>query len=342
MKSKSLVYILSFLLTFGMMVSFVHSDSDTVPEKQETETKETKAYESLTDEEKKEVNKKVQEVLEKLEEGIETLADDELFNEDALKEKLTKAFKNLENVEDVTVKVITSSDMSDFLKDPDSLKEFEVKIKELVKDENLDDEALNLKKKIKELVENLDLLSSFDIDEDNVKVITSEPIVITKVLKTEKNLSELTKKVVELAKDENLDEDQLTEKLKELLKDSKFEPIIVSDKDNVKVIVAGESFKAKGLTEFAENIAELAKDEDLDEDQLAEKVKEMIKEKPSVFFSGIDIGDIADVKVLKSGSIVSSHKSKDATEIKKLTERVEKLEKEIDALIEKLDKITSK
>ena len=322
------------------MVSFVHSDSDTVPEKQETETQETEAYQDLTDEEKKEVNKKVQEVLEKLEEGIETLSDDELFNEDALKEKLTKAFKNLENVEDVTVKVITSSDMSDFLKDPDSLKEFEVKIRELAKDESLDDEALE--KKITELVKNLDLLSSFDIDEDNVKVITSEPIVITKVLKNGKDLTGIIGKITELAKDENLDEDQLTEKLKELLKDSKFDPIVVSDKDNVKVIVAGESFKTKGLTEFAKNIAELAKDEDLDEDQLAEKIKEIIKEKPSVFFSGIDIGDIADVKVLKSGSIMSSHKSKASAEIEKLTERVEKLEKKIDALIEKLDALTSK
>ena len=331
------------------MVSFVHADTETTPEKQETEIQETetkeetKAYEDLTDEEKKEVDKKVQEALDKVTtslKGLEELSEDELLDEERLKQKLSKMLKNIENIEGVKVEVKTLFDKSDFLKDPDTLEEFVVKIKELTKDDTLDDEALE--KKIKELVKNLDLLSSFNIDEDNVKVITSEPIVITKVLKNGKDLTGIIEKITELTKDENLDEDQLTEKLKELLKDSKLDPIVFSDKDNVKVIVAGESFKTKGLTEFAKNIAELAKDEDLDEDQLAEKIKEIIKEKPSVLFSGIDIGDIADIKVLKSGSIMSSHKSKDTAEIKKLTERVEKLEKKIDALIEKLDKITSK
>lgn len=315
---------------------WVQAENDTAPESEETES-----IDDLSEEEQKKVEETVKVVLETLIkgalEGIGEFSVNENLDEETLKEKIGELVKNLENVENVKVEVVTSSDISEIFKNPEELKELEEKFKLFTNVNKHDDIAL--KKKIKELVEKLDLETEFFADDDNVKVINTDPIVITKVFTNAKDLTGIIEKVLKLVKDDDLNEEQLTEKLKRMMKDIDLEPIVVSDNDNVKVFVSSNVKDTEEINEFVEKIVELTSDEELDEEQMTEKIKKLFKDQNFELFSRLDIGDI---EVITKTTKMPTNMSNNSDKIAELTKRVEQLEKKLDTIIEKLEKLTSK
>ena len=319
-----------------MTMLWVQAENDTAPESEETES-----IDDLSEEEQKKVEETVKVVLETLIkgalEGIGEFSVNENLDEETLKEKIGELVKNLENVENVKVEVVTSSDISEIFKNPEELKELEEKFKLFTNVNKHDDIAL--KKKIKELVEKLDLETEFFADDDNVKVINTDPIVITKVFTNAKDLTGIIEKVLKLVKDDDLNEEQLTEKLKRMMKDIDLEPIVVSDNDNVKVFVSSNVKDTEEINEFVEKIVELTSDEELDEEQMTEKIKKLFKDQNFELFSRLDIGDI---EVITKTTKMPTNMSNNSDKIAELTKRVEQLEKKLDTIIEKLEKLTSK
>lgn len=319
-----------------MTMLWVQAENDTAPESEETES-----IDDLSEEEQKKVEETVKVVLETLIkgalEGIGEFSVNENLDEETLKEKIGELVKNLENVENVKVEVVTSSDISEIFKNPEELKELEEKFKLFTNVNKHDDIAL--KKKIKELVEKLDLETEFFADDDNVKVINTDPIVITKVFTNAKDLTGIIEKVLKLVKDDDLNEEQLTEKLKRMMKDIDLEPIVVSDNDNVKVFVSSNVKDTEEINEFVEKIVELTSDEELDEEQMTEKIKKLFKDQNFELFSRLDIGDI---EVITKTTKMPTNMSNNSDKIAELTKRVEQLEKKLDTIIEKLNELTSK
>lgn len=318
-----------------MTMLWVQAENDTAPESEETES-----IDDLSEEEQKKVEETVKVVLETLIkgalEGIGEFSVNENLDEETLKEKIGELVKNLENVENVKVEVVTSSDISEIFKNPEELKELEEKFKLFTNVNKHDDIAL--KKKIKELVEKLDLETEFFADDDNVKVINTDPIVITKVFTNAKDLTGIIEKVLKLVKDDDLNEEQLTEKLKRMMKDIDLEPIVVSDNDNVKVFVSSNVKDTEEINEFVEKIVELTSDEELDEEQMTEKIKKLFKDQNFELFSRLDIGDI---EVITKTTKMPTNMSNNSDKIAELTKRIEQLEKKLDTIIEKLEKLTS-
>ena len=350
MKVRSLVYILTLLIILGMAAfPVVPSEAETAQNDSVSSKKSTDSEKKSTDSEvEAELEGKVDEVLEKVNEtlkGITELAEDENFNEenfdvDAFTEKVKGLFSNLDDIEGVEVIISEpSTKISKIFKDIEGYTEFEKKVQELAKDENLNSDEFA--KKVMELAKNLNIKSSFILDKDDVKIFQIGPHVTTKTLKDTEGLKELMKMIEKLGEDRNLDEEQLANKIKNLIKNSKIGSTSDFAIGDVKVVTVGPTelskiFKdPKVVKELEAEIKKLAEDENLDEEQLANKIKELLKGQK---FDSTSIMDIGGVKVIKHGSRMSSNMSKDSKAIGELKQRIEKLEKKIDKLIEKLDK----
>ncbi len=246
---------------------------------------------------------------------------------------------NAEVVEKNTEPKTETEDNSD--KKFEELKELKEKIKKLVEDGNLDSDEIA--KKLKELVDDMKIVKAAAVDGNIVTVLQYGPHVTTKILKDTKGIKELVDKMKELTSDEDLDSDELVKKVQALVKGMKSAPFIVYDKDNVKVYTYGPNVTTKMLTnikdykDLGEKISKLAKDDDLESDELAKKVMELIKGAIPHISTDIIRGNAKVIPLHPSKSL----KEVNDSNIEKLEKRIDKLELKIDKLIQKLDKSES-
>ena len=324
MKIQNLVRILMLLAILGIvMFPVVHLNAEVVEKNTESKTEAEENSESTKDSEDVEVNVETEvefeEATTKLEEVVDKVSEKEI---EGVKVEISEP--------EPTV-ILVSSDESE------ELKELKEKIQKLAEDGSL--KSNEMKAKIKELVESLKFDSSVLLDKDNVKVLQYGPYVTTKILKDTEGNKELKEKIKKLASDINLDSDELVKKVQDLVKDMKIEKSAVLDKDNVKVYTYGpyvttKTFKdAKGLKELGEKISKLAKDEDIESDELAKKVLELIKGATPHIGTGIIRGNVKVMPLEPSKSL----KDVNDSNIEKLEKRIDKLETKIDKLIQKLD-----
>ncbi len=188
MKTRSFVYLLTLLLTFGLIAFSVLSESENAVDIEPkptndvgAETLEPGSTEVAPDSKTvAEVLKKVEHILDILQGSLEDIT--ELTNGDNITiddidnkiDQMVNNLKNIEGVEVTTSSEVKEFDLSEILKNPDDLKDFEKKIKELSEDENLDEEAK--KQKIFELIENLELDSTVFPDITKFKDLDSQPV----------------------------------------------------------------------------------------------------------------------------------------------------------------------
>lgn len=318
MKNRSLVYLLTLLLTFGLVLFSVHSDSENVTDVEpkptndvDVETVEPDSTEGALDPESvTEALKKVEQILNLLQgsmEGITELTKDGNISKDGFDNKFNQMVNNLKNIEGV--KVTTSSDVKEFdlseiLKNPNDLQGFEKKAKAISEDDNLDEKAK--KQKILELMENLELDSSIFPDITKFKDIESQPVDSKEFFNSARDILGIIGKISKLHMEGDLDEDQLAEKMKEMLQDLNVKPVIQSDEDNGTVsIVLGTS----GCVHCMNN------------NGMSDMVESTLK--------GVN-------KVSTDRTELSSKTSQETESIGDLEQRVGNLEKKIDTLIEKL------
>ncbi len=159
-----------------------------------------------------------------------------------------------------------------------------------------------------------------------------------------RNLFEIIGKISELHLEGNLTEEQLTEKMQEMLQGLSVKPIILSDKNNnnISIVLASDScvhcMNKKSILDTAGSILNLDQYEVLDEEQLAEKIKEMAK----VNNVGVSSGTKISKNKVSTGQLQASSKNSEQSEaLEELDQRVGNLEKKIDTLIEKLSKESS-
>lgn len=288
-----------------------------------------------------ETEAKLEEVFDKITEAIKGLEDlntdgildKEKIDVDALLEKIKEQFSSLKDIEGVTVEISEPTVIFDSSLESEELKELKEKIKKLEEDGNLDSDELV--KQLKKLVADMKIVKAADSDGNIVTVLKYGPYVTTKGNK------ELEKKIKELASDETLDSDELAKKVQELVKGMKSDPIIVHDKDNLKVYQYGPYITTKVLKdginfkELGEKISKLAKSEDLESAELAKKVMELISGAMPHKSADIIRGDVKVIPLEPSKSLRTVNDSN----IEKLEKRVEKLETKIDKLIEKISKL---
>ena len=283
MKVQNIVRILMFLAILGLVTfPVVHLNAESTKKKSEftesTEKKSDSAKDSKDVEVNEETEEKLKEVLDKVNEavkGIEELNKDGILDKrkidvDALLKKLKEHSNSLKHIEGVKVEISDPTVILESFDESEELKELKEKIQKFAEDGNL--KSHEMKAKIKELVESLKLDSSVLLDKDNIKVLQYGPYVTTRTFKN-----------------------------------------------------------AKGLKELGEKISTLAKNEDLDSDELAKKVLELVKNTTPHISTGILRGNVKVVPLEPSKSLKETNDSS----IEKLEKRIEKLETKIDQLIEK-------
>ena len=359
MKIQNLVRILMLLAILGIvMFPVVHLNSEVIEKNTET-TKETENNSEFAEDSKDvEVNvetevkfaeseTKLEAVIDKITEaikGLEELNSDgiletEKIDVDALLMKIKEQFNRLKEIEGVKVEISEPTVLIDSSKESEELKELKEKIKKLVENGNLDSDEIA--KKLKELVENMKIVKAATADKDIVTVLQYGPNVTTKILKDTKGIKELEEKIKELTSDEDLDSDELVKKVQDLVKGMKSDPFIVHDKNNVKVYTYGPYVTTKTLKgtkeikELEEKIKELTSDEDLDSDELAKKVMELIEGATPHISTDIIRGNVKMIPLHPSKSL----KEVNDSNIEKLEKRIEKLETKIDILIEKISEL---
>lgn len=329
MKIQNLVRILMLLAILGpVMFPVAHLNAEVVEKNSESKTETEENSESTKDSEDVEVNVETEVEFEEVETKLEEAAT-------KLEEVIDKVIEK--ELAGVKVEISEPTVIIDSFKEFEELKELKEKIKKLVEDGNLDSDEIV--KKLKELVDNIKIFKAAAADGNIVTVLQYGPHVTTKILKDTKGIKKLEEKIKELASDEGLDADELVKKVQALVKGMKFDPFIVPDKDNVKVYTYGpyvttKTFKdAKGLSELGEKISKLAKDDDLESDELAKKVLELIKGATPHIGTGIIRGNVKVIPLEPSKSL----KEVNDSDIEKLEKRIDKLEMKIDKLIQKLD-----
>lgn len=352
MKVQNIVRILTLLIIMGLVtLPVAHLNAESTEKNTEATESTEKNPESTEDTKDVEVNEeteeKLKEVLDKVNEavkGIEALNTDGILDNrkidvDALIKKFKEYSNSLKDVEGVRVEISEPIVITDDFDDSVELKELKVKIQKLVEDGNLNSDEIT--KKLKELVDDIKIVNAVERDGNIVTVLQYGPHVTTKILKGTEGIRELEEKIKELASDENLDSDELVKKVQDLIKDKRIEKSVVLDKDNVKVYQYGPHVttttktlkNSKKFKELGEKIAKLAKDENIDSDELAKKVLELVKEATLHFNSDIIRGSVKMMPFDPSKSV----KEVNASSIEKLEKRIEQLEMKIDKLIQKLE-----
>ena len=333
MKMQNLDRILMLLAILGIvMFPVTYLNAEVVEKNTESKTETEENSESTKDSEDVEVNvetevefeeasTKLEEAATKLEEVIDKVLEKEI---EGVKVEISEP--------EPTVILVSSDEFEE-------LNELKEKIKKLVEDGNLDSDEIA--KKLKELVDDMKIVKAATADKDIVTVLQYGPHVTTKILKDTKGIKELVDKMKELTSDEDLDSDELVKKVQALVKGMKSAPFIVHDKDNVKVYTYGPNVTTKTLTnikdykELGEKISKLAKDDDLESDELAKKVLELIKGAIPHISNGIIRGNVKMIPLHPSKSL----KEVNDSNIEKLEKRIEKLETKIDMLIEKISEL---
>lgn len=352
MKAQKLVRMLMLLVILGMvMFPVAHLNAESTEKKTEVTENSEKNSESAETSKDVEVNEeteeKLKEVLDKVNEavkGIEELNTDGILEKrkidvDALLNKLREHSNSFKNIEGVKVEILEPTVIIDSFIETEELKGLKENIKKLVEDGNLDSDEIA--KKLKKLVDDMKIIKAATSDGEIVTVLQFGPNITTKVLKSTEGIKKLEEKIKELASDENLDSDELVKKVQDLVKDKKIEKTTVLDKDNVQVYTYGpyvttKTFRdGKGLKELGEKISKLSDNEDLDSDELAKKVLELIKEATPHISTGIIRGNVKVVPLEPSKSLKETNNAN----IEKLENRIEKLETKIDKLIEKLSEL---
>ena len=352
MKAQKFVRVLILLAIWGtVMLPVPHLIAESTEKKTEaTETTEENSESTETSinvEVGEETEEKLKEVLDKVNEavkGIEELNTDGILNKreidvDVLLEKLKEHSKSLKDIEGVKVEISEPTVIIDSSDESEELKELKEKIKKLVEDGNFDSDEIA--KQLKELVDDMKIVKAAARGGEIVTVLQYGPDVTTRVLKDVKGNKELLVKIKELASDEKLESDELIKKVQDLVKDSKMQRSVILDKDNVKVYRFGPHVTTKMLKnikdfkELGEEISKLAENEDLDSDELAKKVLELVKDATFHINSDIIRGKIRSVPLELSKSLIETNDSS----IERLEKRIGKLETKIDNLIEKLSKI---
>ena len=361
MKMQNLVRILMLLAILGIvMLPVAHLNSEVIEKNTET-TKETENNsESAEDSKDVEVNvvtevefeksepltmlKETSEQLSKVIKDLEELNSDGILNKDqidvdALLKKIKEQLNSLKEIEGVKVEILEPTVLIDSSKESEELKELKEKLKKLIENSNLDSDEIT--KKLKQLVDNMKIVKAATADKDIVTVLQYGPHVTTKILKDTKGIKELIDKMKELTSDEDIDSDELVKKVQALVKGMKSVPFIVHDKDNVKVYTFGPNVTTKTLTnikdykELGEKISKLAKDDDLDSDELAKKVLDLIEAAIPHIDTDIIRGNVKVIPLHPSKSL----KEVNDSNIEKLEKRIEKLETKIDMLIEKISEL---
>lgn len=351
MKVPNLVRILMLLAILGMVtlhVAYLNAESTEKKTEfaQATENNSKSANAPKDVEVNVETDEKLQEVLDKVNEavkGIEELNIDGIIDErkldvDALLEQLKEHSKSLKDIQRVKVEILEPTEIISFSNESEDLDEFKKKIKKLIEDGNLNSEmAIQLK----ELVDNMKIFKAAAQDGEIVSVLQYGPNVTAKISKDLKGNKDLLDKIKELASDEDLESDELVKKVQDLVNDMKSGKSVLLDKDNVKVYQYGPHVTTKTFTdikdykELGEKISKLAKDENLESDELAKKVLELVKDTSLHFRSGIVRGGVKIVPLDPS----QSEKEDNDSSIEKLEKRITKLETKIDQLIEKLSNL---
>ena len=343
---QKFVRILTVLVILGMVTFPVAHLNAESTEKNSEATKDSKdvAVNVETETEFVETEDKLKEVLDKVNEavkGIEELNTEGILDKrnidvDVLLKKLKEHSNILKDIDGVKVEISEPILIFDSSYESEDLKELKEKIQKLVKDGNLDSDEIA--KKLKELVDDMKVFKAAARDGDIVTVLQFGPNVTTKILKDTKGIKALVDKIKELTFDEDLDSDDLVKKVQDLVKEIEVDSSVVLDKDNVKVYkygpyVSTKTLKGtKGIKELEEKIKELTSDKDLDSDELAKKVMELIKGAIPHISTEIIRGDVKVIPLTPSKSV----KKVNDSEIEKLEKRIEKLETKIDKLIEKL------
>ena len=329
MKIQNLARILMLLAILGIvMFPVAHLNAEVVEKNTESKTETEENSESTKDSEDVEVNVETEVELEEATTKLEEVIDKVIEKE----------------VEGVKVEISEPTVIIDAFKEAEELKELKEKIKKLVEDENFDSDEIA--KKLKELVDDMKIVKTAAVDGNIVTVLQYVPYGTTETLIVVKAIKELEDKIKEFASDEGFDSDELVKKVQNLVKGMKSDsfivqpdPFIVPDKGNEKVYTYGpyvttKTFKdAKGLSELGEKISKLSKDDDLESDELAKKVLELIKGATPHIGTGIIRGNVKVMPLEPSKSL----KEVNDSNIEKLEKRIDKLEMKIDKLIQKLD-----
>ena len=359
MKFQNVVRILMFLAILGMVTfPVVHLNAESNEENTEATESTEKKSESAKDSQDVKVKvetkakfveseTKLKEASEKLSEAIKEIEEldiDHNLNKgkmdvDALLKEIKEKFSSLNDLEGVKVEISEPTVIIGSSDESEELEELKKKIKKLIEDGNLDSDEIAIQ--LKELVDNMKIFKAAAQDGEIVTVLQYGPNVTTKILKDVKGNKELLDKIKELASDEDLASDELVKKVQELVKNMKNDKSVVLDKDNVKVHTFGPYVTTKilkdpkNLKKLGENIRKLSSDENLETEELAEKVLKLIHGMKSdidiITKHGFEGG-----KVFQFESSTPISKVSD-TKLDKLEERIVKLETKIEKLLNKLD-----
>ena len=344
MKVQNLVRILILLVILGMVAFPVtrliaestekNSESAEVPEKNS---------ESADVEVNDEAEEKFKEVLDKANEAvkrIEELNTDGILEKrklavDEIIKKLREHTKSLNDIEGVKVEISEPTVILEFSDENETLEVLKKKIQELVDDRNLDSDE------IKEHIDKMKIYKAAAKDGEIVTVLQYGPNVTTKISKDLKRHQELLDKIKELASDEDLESEELEKKVQDLVKEMRINKFVDLDKDNVKVHTFGPYVTRKilrdpdNLKKLGENIRELSSDENLETQELAEKVIKLVygmnSDIDTITKHGFEGG-----KVYQFKSSTPLKKDTDP-KIDKLEKRIENLETKIEQLLQKLD-----
>ena len=340
MKAQKFVRILMLLAILGIVIFPVaHSNTEVVEKNTESKTETEDNSDATKDSEDVEVSVETEVEFEEAATKLEEV-------ETKLEEVIDKVIeKEIEGIK-VEISEPEPTVIIDSFKEAEELKELKEKIKKLVEDGNFDSDEIV--KKLKELVDDMKIVKASAVDGNIVTVLQYAPYGTTETLFVVKAIKELEDKIKEFASDEGFDSDELVKKVQNLVKGMKSDsfivlpdPFIVPDKDNVKVYTYGpyvktKTFKdAKGLSELGEKISKLVKDDDLESDELAKKVLELIKDATPHIGTGIIRGNVKVLPLEPSKSL----KEVNDSNIEKLEKRIEKLETKLDMLIEKISEL---
>jgi len=252
-KTRSFVYVLTLLLTLGLIAFSVHAESENLIDADpkptnDVESVETESADEAPDTETvAEALKKVEQILNVLQgsfEDISQLTKVEGITNDEVTNKVNQIVNNLKNIEGVEITTSFEEkelDLSEILKNPNDLQDFEKKVKVISANDNLDENAK--KQKIFELIENLELDSTIFPDITKFKDVESQTMEPTEFFNAARDILGVIGKANELHKQGDLDKDQLAEKMREMLKDLNVKPTVISDSDsdNISIVLSAGS-----------------------------------------------------------------------------------------------------